>query len=82
VAGAARAAAELGAHVVKTSIPTPPAGIAAAAGCGLPILLAGGEPAPDPEAYLAGIGEALAAGASGVAVGRNVWGRPDPAGHA
>lgn len=80
VAGAARAAAELGAHVVKTSIPTPAGAVAEAVGCGVPVLLAGGELADDREAYLAGIADAVAAGAAGVAVGRNVWGGGDPAG--
>ncbi len=56
IAGAARAAAELGAHVVKTSIPTPPSAVAEAVGCGVPVLLAGGEIAGDREAYLAGLG--------------------------
>lgn len=80
IAGAARAAAELGAHVVKTSIPTPPGAIADAVGCGVPVLLAGGEIAGDRDAYLAGLAEAMAAGAAGVAVGRNVWGGGDPGG--
>ncbi len=80
IAGATRAAAELGAHVVKTAIPSPPAGIREAVDCGVPVLLAGGEPAADRKAYLAGLAEALSAGAAGVAVGRNVWGGGDPAG--
>jgi len=79
IAGCARAAAELGAHVVKTSIPSPPEAIADAVGCGTPILLAGGEPVADAEAYLAGLARAIGAGAAGVAVGRNVWGSADPA---
>jgi DhnA family fructose-bisphosphate aldolase class Ia len=79
VAGAARTAAELGAHVVKTSIPTPPEAIAEAVACDVPIVLAGGAPADDAETYVAGLGRAVAAGAAGVAVGRNVWGARDPA---
>jgi DhnA family fructose-bisphosphate aldolase class Ia len=80
VAAACRTAAELGARVVKTSMPTPPEAIADAAGCGLPVLLAGGELAPNREALFDATARALAAGAAGVAYGRNVWGAADPAG--
>jgi DhnA family fructose-bisphosphate aldolase class Ia len=81
IAACARAAAELGAHAVKTSIPNPPEEIAqAVAGCELPIFLAGGDPQPTEEAFLSQIKAAVDAGASGVAVGRNVWAGSDPAG--
>lgn len=79
IAAAARTAAELGAHVVKTSIPTPAEAISLATTCRLPIVLAGGELTPDSEALLRQIERAIAGGASGVAVGRNVWGSDDPA---
>ena len=80
IAACARAASEIGAHMVKTSIPSPPAEIAQAVACGLPIFLAGGDPQPTEEAFLAQIRTAVEAGAQGVAVGRNVWGGSDPAG--
>jgi fructose-bisphosphate aldolase / 2-amino-3,7-dideoxy-D-threo-hept-6-ulosonate synthase len=80
IAAAARTAAELGAHVVKTSMPTPPEAVALATTCGLPVVIAGGDPTPDTDALVGRVGTAIAAGAAGVAFGRNVWGSPDPAG--
>lgn len=80
IAACARAASELGAHMVKTSIPSPPDQVADAVACGLPIFLAGGDPQPTEEAFLNQIRAAIGAGAQGVAVGRNVWGGADPAG--
>jgi DhnA family fructose-bisphosphate aldolase class Ia len=80
IAACARAAAEIGAHVVKTSMPTPPEAIAEAAECGVPVVIAGGELVPDRAALLATVETAVSAGAAGVAFGRNVWGSGDPAG--
>lgn len=80
MAGAARCGAELGAHIVKTSLPQPRAGIAEAATCGVPLLIAGGDLASDRAALLASTSEVLAHGASGVAFGRNVWAGGDPEG--
>jgi DhnA family fructose-bisphosphate aldolase class Ia len=79
IAAAARSAAELGAHVVKTSMPTPPEAVAHAVTCGLPVVIAGGDPTPDADALIDRVERAVAAGAAGVAFGRNVWGSPDPA---
>jgi len=79
IAACARAAAELGAHMVKTSIPSPPEGISLAVQCGLPIFLAGGDPQPTEQAFLDQVQAGIDAGAQGVAVGRNVWGGHDPA---
>lgn len=80
IAACARAAAELGAHLVKTSIPNPPEEVAqAVSASGVPIFLAGGDPQPTEEAFLEQIRAAVRGGAAGVAVGRNVWGGPDPA---
>jgi DhnA family fructose-bisphosphate aldolase class Ia len=79
VAAAARTAAELGASVVKTSLPTPPAAIEVACSCGVPVLVAGGELQDDREALFAATGQAIECGAAGVAYGRNVWGSADPA---
>jgi fructose-bisphosphate aldolase / 2-amino-3,7-dideoxy-D-threo-hept-6-ulosonate synthase len=78
IAAAARTAAELGAHVVKTTMPDPPEAMAEVAGCGVPVVLAGGDFDPDDTRLLDSVRRALAAGAAGVAHGRNVWGRPDP----
>lgn len=78
IAACCRTAAELGAHVVKTSFPQPASAIAAATGFGIPVVLAGGDPR-EPERSLADGADAIAAGAAGVAFGRNVWGASDPA---
>jgi fructose-bisphosphate aldolase / 2-amino-3,7-dideoxy-D-threo-hept-6-ulosonate synthase len=78
IAAAARTAAELGAHVVKTTMPDPPEAMAEVAACGVPVVLAGGDFEPDDDRLLDSVRRALAAGAAGVAHGRNVWGRPDP----
>ena len=78
IAGCCRTAAELGARVVKTSFPQPAAAIAEGVGCGVPVVLAGGDPRA-PERSLADAAAAIGAGAAGVAFGRNVWGAPDPA---
>jgi DhnA family fructose-bisphosphate aldolase class Ia len=79
IAACCRSAAELGARVVKTSFPQPASAIADAVGCGIPVVLAGGDPR-DPARSLADAAEAMQAGAAGVAFGRNVWGAGDPAG--
>jgi DhnA family fructose-bisphosphate aldolase class Ia len=79
IAAATRVAAELGAHVVKTSMPNPPESVATAATCGLPVVIAGGELQPDTDTLLGEVHRAVAAGASGVAFGRNVWASEDPA---
>jgi DhnA family fructose-bisphosphate aldolase class Ia len=78
ITAACRTAAELGAHVIKTTIPTPPERIGDAVPFGVPIILAGGNFASDKEVYYAGMASCMKAGARGVAVGRNVWGSPDP----
>jgi DhnA family fructose-bisphosphate aldolase class Ia len=78
IAAAARSAAELGARIVKTTMPTPPEAVAAACSSGVPVVLAGGDFDGDDERLLDRVRSALAAGAAGVAHGRNVWGRPDP----
>ena len=80
IAACARVAAELGAHAVKTSIPSPAGAIALAAACGLPVFLAGGDPQPTEAAFLEQVRAGIEGGASGVAVGRNVWGGADPGG--
>jgi len=78
IAAAARSAAELGAHMVKTTMPNPPEAMREVAACGVPVILAGGDFAADFQELLDHVGRALAVGAAGVAHGRNVWGRADP----
>lgn len=80
IAAAARVGAELGAHIVKTSMPTPPEATELAATCGKPLLIAGGEIVSDRQQLLEDVRTAIAGGAAGVAFGRNVWGTADAAG--
>jgi DhnA family fructose-bisphosphate aldolase class Ia len=79
IAACVRTAAELGAHVVKTSMPSPPDAIASATTCGVPVVIAGGDLTTDRQALLGSVRIAVAAGAAGVAFGRNVWAADDPA---
>jgi fructose-bisphosphate aldolase / 2-amino-3,7-dideoxy-D-threo-hept-6-ulosonate synthase len=77
---AARACAELGADVVK--LPWPDSDDAMreiVAGCPVPVVLAGGARQECLDSLEEHIQVALAAGAAGVAVGRNVFQNPDPA---
>jgi DhnA family fructose-bisphosphate aldolase class Ia len=78
IAAAARTAGELGAHVVKTTMPNPPEAMAEVSACGVPVVLAGGDFDAADDRLLDIVRRALDAGAAGVAHGRNVWGRPDP----
>jgi len=77
---AARVGAELGAHVIETSMPVPAAAVAEAVACGVPLILAGGELTNDRNRLLQDVKTAIEQGAAGVAFGRNVWGARDPAG--
>ncbi|AGL18887.1 2-amino-3,7-dideoxy-D-threo-hept-6-ulosonate synthase [Actinoplanes sp. N902-109] len=75
VARALAVAAELGADLVKTSLPAAPEAITRiTAACPVPVLAAGGAGAAP-----ATLGAALRAGAGGLAVGRLVFTAPDPA---
>jgi len=79
IAAACRTAAELGAHVIKTTMPEPAESVVDAVACGVPVLVAGGAMAADREALLRAVRQVMRAGAAGVAFGRNVWGSADPA---
>lgn len=75
---ASRIAVELGADILKI----PAVGLVALAqilAWGVPTVFLGGAKQDDPTELFRAIGEGLAAGASGVVVGRNVWQRPDVA---
>jgi DhnA family fructose-bisphosphate aldolase class Ia len=80
ITAATRTAVELGARVVKTAIPAPAASVAEACAFGVPVILAGGDLTTDRPALLGAVADVMAAGAAGVAFGRNVWGAGDPAG--
>jgi len=78
---AARIGIELGADMIKTSYAGPPAEYRAALrDCYRPVVVLGGNKADSDTALLESIAEALDTGASGVAIGRNVWQHADPAG--
>jgi len=80
ITAACRVSAELGAHLTKTTMPSVPSSVAAAAAFGVPVVLAGGDPATDRDALYTTVQAAVTAGAAGVAFGRNVWGDVDPSG--
>jgi DhnA family fructose-bisphosphate aldolase class Ia len=78
---AARAAAELGADIVKTAFPT--GGSAddfkkIVEATFVPVIVLGGAAMGDDAALLKMVKNAIDAGAAGIAVGRNVWQHPQP----
>jgi 2-amino-4,5-dihydroxy-6-oxo-7-(phosphonooxy)heptanoate synthase len=81
VAHAVTIAAELGADLVKTSLPESVAAIAEiTAGCPVPVLAAGGAVAGGSDTALARLAGAVRAGAGGIAAGRLVFTAADPGG--
>ncbi len=74
---AARAAAELGADIIKLPIPRGGDLEAITQNCPVPVLILGGEKMADEE-LVPMIERALAAGAAGICMGRNVWQRENP----
>ena len=78
---AMRIGVELGADLVKASYARPQEEFRTALQtCYRPVVVLGGEKTKNEEELLTSVSEALAAGASGVAIGRNVWQHSDPAG--
>ncbi|MEM2904854.1 MAG: 2-amino-3,7-dideoxy-D-threo-hept-6-ulosonate synthase [Candidatus Bathyarchaeia archaeon] len=76
---AARAAAEVGADIVKTSYTGSPEGFReVVAACPVPVVQAGGPKADNDDVFLRTVEEAVKAGAIGVAVGRNLFMHPRP----
>ncbi len=77
---AARAGAELGADIVKTSYTGDPRTFEKlVAACPVPVVVAGGPRKGTTREMLAMVREAMDCGAAGVALGRNVWQSADPA---
>jgi len=72
----ARIACELGVDAIKTIYH--PGFEAVVKTCFVPIVVLGGARVSDDLAFLASIKSALEEGAAGVAIGRNVWGHPQP----
>lgn len=76
---AARAGAELGADIVKTSYTGDRDSFKALVdACPVPVVIAGGPRQENSREVLQMVEEAMACGAAGVALGRNVWQSPDP----
>ncbi|MCG8598806.1 MAG: hypothetical protein MI807_01575 [Verrucomicrobiales bacterium] len=77
-----RAAAELGADIVKTAFPTNGTVDdfkAIVDSCWVPVIVLGGAAMGDDEALLQMVKNSIEAGAAGIAVGRNVFQHPEPA---
>jgi len=71
---AARAAAEIGADIVKTRYTGDPGTFAGVIeGCPVPVVIMGGEKKADREALFTDVFDAVKAGAKGIAIGRNIW---------
>jgi class I fructose-bisphosphate aldolase len=79
IAHAVRLAAELGADIVKTAMPSSVTWLERITkSVSVPVVIAGGSKASDPLAFLEGIEQAMGTGARGVAVGRNVFQHESP----
>ena len=73
---AARAAAEIGADIVKTRYTGDPDSFAGVVdGCPVPIVILGGGKRADREVLFTDVFGAMQAGARGIAIGRNIWQR-------
>lgn len=78
IAFAVRAASELGADFVKTAYTGSPSSFASVVESSyVPVVVLGGAAGP-PRNVLQVVADAMRAGASGVAIGRNVWMHPHP----
>ncbi|NMC11555.1 MAG: hypothetical protein GYA34_01590 [Chloroflexi bacterium] len=78
---AMRVGVELGADIIKAPFAQPQKQYREAlSSCYRPVVVLGGAKVDDEAGLLASVAEALAAGASGVAIGRNVWQHANPAG--
>jgi class I fructose-bisphosphate aldolase len=79
VAHAARLGAELGADVVKVPYTGDPDSFKdVTRGAGIPVIVAGGPPQADFDGFVESLRGAVAGGASGVSIGRNVFQHPNP----
>ncbi|MBN2050253.1 MAG: fructose-bisphosphate aldolase [Spirochaetales bacterium] len=74
VALASRAAAEIGADIVKTYYTGSPESFAGVVeGCPVPIVILGGEKTDSIKDVFSDVYYAIQAGAAGIAIGRNIW---------
>ncbi len=80
ISAASRVAMEAGADVIKTFFAGDAKSFrAVVANCPVPLVVLGGARTADEDELLNNVREALNAGASGVAIGRNIWQHPQPA---
>ncbi|MBI5082696.1 MAG: hypothetical protein HZB17_15540 [Chloroflexi bacterium] len=80
ISAASRVAMEAGADVIKTFFVGDAKSFrAVVANCPVPLVVLGGARTADETEVLNNVREALNAGASGVAIGRNIWQHPQPA---
>ena len=77
LAHACRAAADLGADVIKTNFPDPAGFRKVVEGTPVPVLVGGGPRMEKPEDFLGVVRQAIEAGARGLCVGRNLFQAPD-----
>ncbi len=76
---ASRAAQEIGADIVKTYYTGDPESFhQVVEGCPVPVVILGGEKMDTLEEVFHTVEGSLAAGAAGVAIGRNIWQHPQP----
>jgi DhnA family fructose-bisphosphate aldolase class Ia len=82
LSAALRVVAEMGADVIKTFFVQedghPKGYRAVVENAQVPVIVLGGEKSADPKPLLEKIIRSMDAGASGVAIGRNIWGHPHP----
>ncbi|MBI5029789.1 MAG: fructose-bisphosphate aldolase [Chloroflexi bacterium] len=79
ISAGARVAMEAGADVIKTFYTGDADSFQIVTqNCPVPIIVLGGEKVKNDEDLLANVRGALAAGAAGVAIGRNIWGHAQP----
>jgi class I fructose-bisphosphate aldolase len=72
----ARSALEVGADIIKLAYPGPELTAAWSAELRVPLVILGGPRTGEPESVLELAEEAIANGARGMVIGRNVWQRP------
>jgi len=79
ISAGARVAMEAGADVIKTFYTGDPESFyLITQNCAVPIIVLGGERVTNDQDLALNVRGALAAGAAGVAIGRNIWGHPQP----
>ncbi len=80
VSYATRVALELGADAAKVKYTGDPRSFswAVKSACGVRVFMSGGPKAPSDDDFLGQVEGVMEAGATGLAVGRNVWQNPDP----